>query len=120
MTKAQQQSVKPAEPQQQPVKPAEPQQPGTPSPSNAQKRRTVESVKTHTPPSNPSLEPEQGQVAEELSPTMAWLKDASFANSDEEPVSQERLDRAEIIGVGTHIFACLCAQKLKVQHEKAS
>lgn len=53
------------------------------------------------PPDNPyiQVEADEGEVEEESSPTEAWLADAIFTDSDDEPVGREKLDRAEIIGV---------------------
>ncbi len=81
---------------------SETQRTGVTSSVGSQKRKRVESNETYVPPPNPYLEPEEGEgEVEEPSPTLAWLADASFVDSDGETVGREKLDRAEIIGVST-------------------
>ena len=60
----------------------------------------MESKETWTPPPNPYLEESVGgEEQQEPSPTEAWLGDGVLIDCFGEPVSREKLDRVNIIGV---------------------
>ncbi len=65
-------------------------------------RKRVESNETYVPPTNPYAKPEEEVREEEevVSPTQAWLGDATLVDSDGETIGRAKLDQAEIIGVG--------------------